>query len=86
MTYSDTAGLTTVKCVSLAICDNSLFLKSTTEAGTAFPQRLKWCAPGDSTDWTTASDGGDVDFHNTTDDVMFAKDIGPNKEYYAWYC
>ncbi len=64
------------KCKAVALFDNSLILLNTIEGGTAKPSRVRWCEPGDTTDWT-GDNASFVDLFDNEDDIMYGKDIGP---------
>lgn len=63
-------------CVALAVFDNSLVLLGTTEGGTSYPRRARWCEPGDITDWT-GTNAGYEDLLDYTHPLLAGLPIGP---------
>jgi hypothetical protein len=57
--------------------DNKIILFNTNENGTDFPQRVRWSAVGDYTDWTTANDAGYEDLYDAEDPIRGAERVGP---------
>jgi hypothetical protein len=52
---------------NVAVYNNYLLLINTTEGGTAYPQRVRWCDTGDITDWTN----GNASYEDLWDDEDF---------------
>ena len=57
--------------------DNKVNLYNTNENGTDFPQRVRWSATGDLTDWTTSGDAGYEDLYGDEDYIVAAEELGP---------
>jgi hypothetical protein len=64
------------QCKALAIFDSSLILISTTEGGTKYNQRVRWCDKADITNWTTA-DASYIDLLDSSDKVQTGRILGP---------
>lgn len=65
-----------IKARWLALYNNSLFLINTEEGGTSYPQRIRRCAAGDLTNWSTLDAGYD-DLYEDSDYCMAAEILGP---------
>lgn len=63
-------------CEGLALFDTSLILLRTTEGGTNFNQRLRWCDKADFTNWITG-DSGSVDLLDSSDNIQNGLILGP---------
>lgn len=72
----DLPGLTATVCETLALYDNSIVIGNTTESSSRFPFRIKYCAKGDATAWTTL-EAGTTDFLETTSDILQLLRLGP---------
>jgi len=57
--------------------DNKVVLLNTNENGSDYPQRVRWCATGDYTDWTTADDAGYEDLYGDPYHITAARTLGP---------
>lgn len=73
------AGATICKLVSTF--NNRVLLANTTEAGTAYPQRVRWCDAGDPTNWSTG-DSGYQDLYDSEDFIIASANLGPFLIYY----
>lgn len=62
--------------------DNKVILFNTNENGSNYPQRVRWCATGDYTDWTTANDAGYEDLYDTEDPVIAVARVGNDMAIY----
>ena len=65
------------KCKAVGLFNNHLILFHTIEGGTAIPQRIRWSAAGDPTDWTSVNDAGYVDLFDSEDFIITGVPIGP---------
>lgn len=65
-----------VQCKAVALYYNYLILIGTTEGGTAYPQRIRWCDTGDPTDWSSGN-AGTLDFYDTEDFLLAGVILGP---------
>jgi len=57
--------------------DNKVLLYNMNENGTNYAQRVRWCATGDYTDWTTSGDAGFEDLYGSEDPITAAEKLGP---------
>lgn len=64
------------KCRGVAVFNNYVVLIGTTEGGTAYPQRVRWCDTGDPTDWSTGN-AGFQDLWDTEDFNLCGELLGP---------
>ena len=62
--------------------DNKVILFNMNENGTAYPQRVRWSATGDYTDWTTTDDAGFEDMYDTEDPIRAACRVGGDMAIY----
>lgn len=69
------------KCNTLALYDNSLILAGTTEAGTFFDSRFRYCAKGDLTKWNTL-EAGSTDLFENFGAIKQALALGPYLIFY----
>jgi hypothetical protein len=73
----DVPGLTNVSCQALALFDNSIIIANTTENGTRFPYRYRYCAKGDGTLWSTL-EAGYTDILDVSHDILQVLPLGPD--------
>jgi hypothetical protein len=66
---------TTFICYLVAVYNNYLVLMRTEEDGTAFPQRVRWCEPGDPTDWNESVNFRDL--YESEDFIVASEKLGP---------
>ncbi|MHA2085867.1 MAG: hypothetical protein ACXABD_19160 [Candidatus Thorarchaeota archaeon] len=64
------------------VSDNKVILFRMNENGTDYPQRIRWCATGDHTDWTTSGDSGFEDLYGDEDPIETIVEHGPYKIVY----
>lgn len=64
------------QCKALVVWDSSLILIGTSEGGTNYNQRVRWCDKGDITNWTTG-DASYIDLLDSTDKVLRGLNLGP---------
>jgi len=56
--------------------NNKVLLYGMTENSVVLPQRVRWCATGDYTDWTTALDAGFEDLYSDEGEIITAEKLG----------
>lgn len=68
-------------CRAVGVFNEYLLLMRTTEGGTAYPQRVRWCDTADPTNWTTGN-AGYQDLVDSEDFIVTGAGLGP---YYIIY-
>lgn len=66
-------------CRAIKVFESLVMLLGTTEGGTKYPQRVRWCDTADPTTWTPADNNvaGYEDLYDSEDGIMDGASIGP---------
>lgn len=63
-------------CKIIRVFNNHVVLFNTTEGGTSFPQRVRWCDTADPGDWSTGNAGTD-EMYQTEGEITACEGLGP---------